>query len=733
MRRFEDIALKNVGNAVLVLAGATVTVRVSNPASPGTGALATIYSDDGVTTIAGSAVTVDSVGRFSFYAPDGKYDLTVSGTGVATPYTQADVEISDVTERSTSDTGWTVDTQTVGKLNNVLYVDGVKYAQTGAGIQSAITAACALSPVGTVYVTPGTYSVTTPITDCAGLKLLGWGPSKSARLSATAGVGAGNGIVVISSDDVEVAGLYFDGNNAVSGIIGIQITTASKAHVHDNFIDEATYGIRLESDNAHIRIHNNVIGNGVGTQYGILGLQMNNSFDIEICHNILLGNQNAASSGLGIAMDGGTATIGQEPHDINIHHNYVTGYTQSGAGGIAIGAARVIRGFVMDSNIVIGNLEGLRVEDEADGFVITGNYAYGNTRGGINIVATSVGGRPRPRYGTIAGNVAIANGPDAGFAGIGCVGTGPCTGMTFTGNTAKDNLGAGFITGTLTDGSFIGNEATGNTPNYTHTAPATSLIANSQRFNFLSSASTGTTVATFGRDTTNSSSFLNINYTNATDQALAFRNTNAGGRVWSIGDGIGASAGDFGFYDQTGAALRGSLTSAGKWVSSQVESTIATGTAPLIIASTTKVSNLNVDKLDDADWAAPAAIGTGTPAAGTFTILTATGALTAETFNSETNCSSSASPAVCVDAAAGSVVIAAAATSVVVNTTKVTANSQILITEDSSLGTKLSVTCNTTIGRNATITARSAATSFTINVDVAPVTNPMCLSYWIVN
>jgi hypothetical protein len=53
-----------------------------------------------------------------------------------------------------------------------------------------------------------------------------------------------------------------------------------------------------------------------------------------------------------------------------------------------------------------------------------------------------------------------------------------------------------------------------------------------------------------------------------------------------------------------------------------ITSTLATGTAPLVIASTTKVANLNVDQLDGADWAAPAALGSTTPAAGSFTTLT---------------------------------------------------------------------------------------------------------------
>lgn len=99
-----------------------------------------------------------------------------------------------------------------------------------------------------------------------------------------------------------------------------------------------------------------------------------------------------------------------------------------------------------------------------------------------------------------------------------------------------------------------------------------------------------------------------------------------------------------------------------------------------------------------------------------------------------TNCSSSASPAVCGSAASGSVTLAAAATTEVVNTTAVTANSQILLTRDDSLGTKLSVTCNTaTVVGTIRVSARTGGTSFTIAVDTTPATNPLCLSYTIVN
>jgi hypothetical protein len=63
--------------------------------------------------------------------------------------------------------------------------------------------------------------------------------------------------------------------------------------------------------------------------------------------------------------------------------------------------------------------------------------------------------------------------------------------------------------------------------------------------------------------------------------------------------------------------------------SGQITSTVATGTAPLVIASTTKVANLNVDSLDGADWVAPGTIGSTTPNTGKFTTLEATGLITA--------------------------------------------------------------------------------------------------------
>lgn len=96
------------------------------------------------------------------------------------------------------------------------------------------------------------------------------------------------------------------------------------------------------------------------------------------------------------------------------------------------------------------------------------------------------------------------------------------------------------------------------------------------------------------------------------------------------------------------------------------------------------------------------------------------------------NCSSPATPAVCGAASAGSVAMPTTGT-LVVNTSAVTANSQILITENSALGTRLGITCNTTTGRVYSISAMTSGVSFAIKSSVNPKKDKACLSYWIIN
>lgn len=63
-------------------------------------------------------------------------------------------------------------------------------------------------------------------------------------------------------------------------------------------------------------------------------------------------------------------------------------------------------------------------------------------------------------------------------------------------------------------------------------------------------------------------------------------------------------------------------------VTGQLTSTLANGTAPFVVASSTNVANLNASSLSGATFANPGAIGGGTPGSGAFTTLSATGVIT---------------------------------------------------------------------------------------------------------
>lgn len=123
---------------------------------------------------------------------------------------------------------------------------------------------------------------------------------------------------------------------------------------------------------------------------------------------------------------------------------------------------------------------------------------------------------------------------------------------------------------------------------------------------------------------------------------------------------------------------------------------------------------------------------------------TFTGTVTEPLLATTTNCAAvgtAANPSVasCVAASAGSFSCATAAStgSCTVNTTAVTANSEIFLSqrEDTVTGTRLGVTCNTTattVPPDVNIITVVAATSFTVKVGTISV-NPECFSYYIVN
>lgn len=97
-----------------------------------------------------------------------------------------------------------------------------------------------------------------------------------------------------------------------------------------------------------------------------------------------------------------------------------------------------------------------------------------------------------------------------------------------------------------------------------------------------------------------------------------------------------------------------------------------------------------------------------------------------------TQCFSSATPAACGSNIDGFVAIPAGSSSVVVDTSAVTANSEINLTFDATQGANLSVTCNTT-PQQPYVSARTAGTSFTVAVPANFSTNPGCIGFHLKN
>lgn len=83
MQRYQNNFSKAQGNSLRPVAGASVLVTTIG------GAVATIYSDNGVTTTT-NPLTTDANGMFAFYAADGRYSLTITSSETAT------VVVSDI-------------------------------------------------------------------------------------------------------------------------------------------------------------------------------------------------------------------------------------------------------------------------------------------------------------------------------------------------------------------------------------------------------------------------------------------------------------------------------------------------------------------------------------------------------------------------------------------------------------------------------------------------------------
>ncbi len=181
-----------------------------------------------------------------------------------------------------------------------------------------------------------------------------------------------------------------------------------------------------------------------------------------------------------------------------------------------------------------------------------------------------------------------------------------------------------------------------------------SVLATATDVNFGDTATTKT--IDIGGVTADGADTVRVSTNSTSADSITIGNSNAattlqltGGTAWSV-----STAGAFTTTGSVSTTGSGAVTSAGAFVgptstntinglvissgalsgittlnaSGQITSTLATGIAPLVVASTTNVANLNASSLSGATFASPGTIGGGTPGAGTFTTLTANTSIT---------------------------------------------------------------------------------------------------------
>jgi hypothetical protein len=247
----------------------------------------------------------------------------------------------------------------------------------------------------------------------------------------------------------------------------------------------------------------------------------------------------------------------------------VTGNANVGNIGAASGIFTTVTGTLTTDaqpNITsVGTLSSLAV---------TANITAGNVYANSGVIGASV----------LTGTLSTAAQPNI-------TSVGSLTSLTVTGNANVSNIGGNNGVFTTVSGTL----STASQPNITSVGTLSALGVNG---NLTASNINANTGAFYG----NGAGLTNIpggnivgnisgNISNANFAAFAAEVTDASQpNITSVGTLVDLTV--------TGNASAGNVNTAGKVVASSLESNVATGTAPFVVASTTKVTNLNADLLD---------------------------------------------------------------------------------------------------------------------------------------
>jgi hypothetical protein len=252
-------------------------------------------------------------------------------------------------------------------------------------------------------------------------------------------------------------------------------------------------------------------------------------------------------------------------------------------------------------NVTGGNLT------TAGALSVTGNANVGNIgatagvfNGNISSLNANLGNLVTANYVNVAfdlnvaGNANIGSGSGGTITGANLLSANFITGTLTTASqpniTSVGTLTSLAVTGNVTAGNFVGSFANGNS----------SITIPAANGNIVLNAANGTSELTITSTGVNVAGTLN-----ATGNANV-GNLGTAGLITATGNVTGGNLTTGGVLSVTGNANVGNLGTArviatGNISGTQLISNIATGTAPLVVTSTTKVANLNAELLDGYD------------------------------------------------------------------------------------------------------------------------------------
>lgn len=280
MQKYFDNVVNRVGD---VIPDASVYVTVT-----ATGAAATLYSDDGVTTKANPTFT-DNSGHFFFYAADGVYTLTISGSGIQ-PLTIPGVLLEDgeVTQPGSGAVARTLQAKALEQVSvDDYFVAGM--ADDTLAMQRAVTAVGAGGVVNMHR--DCTISSATVALQVSARNVTISGGKKRATLTYT---GAGVAIALGTDDGLDWDAGNYDGDAqgftldkvalscTNSGAAG-QPRTALLNSITGRYYGTGTYGIR-DWRGGKVRL---VASQIEGFEYGLWGVQsdLNYGQDLTLSYN----------------------------------------------------------------------------------------------------------------------------------------------------------------------------------------------------------------------------------------------------------------------------------------------------------------------------------------------------------------------------------------------------------------------------------------------------------------